>query len=120
MKRSCARATRSLLALLALATLLGACGSPRRSAALGGPLDSADASVQRGHVAFDEHCFKCHATGEGALGSALNNKPLPRALIRLQIRAGLGAMPAFPEHVLSDREVEDIANYVVALRRHGR
>ena len=108
------------LTLAATVVALAACGSPRRDAPLVGPLDSADASVQRGRIAFDRHCYKCHAQGEGAMGPGMNHLPLPKPMMRMQIRVGLGTMPAFPEDELSDRDVDDILNYLVALRRHGR
>ena len=47
-----------------------------------------------------------------------NEKPLPKFLMRYQIRHGLGAMPAFPPERLSDQDVHDIVEYLVALRRH--
>jgi mono/diheme cytochrome c family protein len=37
-------------------------------------------------------------------------------MIRLQVRAGFGAMPAFPTSRISDRELDDMVAYVMALR----
>ena len=39
--------------------------------------------------------------------------------MRFQVRAGLGAMPSFSEEQISDAELEDLLDYIVALRRHG-
>lgn len=80
----------------------------------------ADASVQRGKVVYDAHCFSCHAQGEGGLGPALNNKPLPKFMIRFQVRRGMGAMPAFSKEQIPDNALNDLAEYVAALRRHTR
>lgn len=77
-------------------------------------------SEQRGQLVFMEHCHQCHPNGEGGLGFALNNKPLPKALIRLQVRRGFGAMPAFSEETIPDGELTDLTSYLLAIRRAGR
>lgn len=105
-----------LVAILALA----ACGSPRRGEPVAGPMKLQDESIRRGKLLFDTHCYKCHAQGEGGMAPAINDKPLPRFLMRFQTRHGLGTMPAFSEKEISDRELEDILNYLVALRQHGK
>jgi mono/diheme cytochrome c family protein len=97
--------------------LLSACSPVRRAEPIVGPMTAADASVKRGERLYNMYCYQCHATGEGGLGPSLNDKPLPHFAIRLQIRHGLGVMPAFGEQQLSDRQVDDIADYVIALRR---
>jgi hypothetical protein len=66
------------------------------------------------------YCNQCHPGGEGGLGPALNNKPAPAVAVRLQVRKGLGAMPSFDEHDLSDRDMDDIVRYVLVLRERGR
>ena len=55
----------------------------------------------------------------GGLAPALNNKPLPGWLIRLHVRNGLGAMPAFGSEDLNDGELTDLVEYVLALRDLG-
>jgi cytochrome c5 len=102
---------------LALAAAAG-CHSARRSEPLVGPLVLADPSLQRGRQLFDRHCYKCHLQGEGGLSPAINNKPLPKFLMRLQVRAGLGAMPAFSDEQISEEELDDILRYLVELRHH--
>jgi mono/diheme cytochrome c family protein len=37
-------------------------------------------------------------------------------LIRFQVRHGLGAMPAFSEKEIGDRELDDLVAYLKALR----
>jgi mono/diheme cytochrome c family protein len=91
--------------------------SPRRGEPLTGPL-TLNEEQQRGHVLYDRHCYKCHQEGEGGMSPKFNEKPLPKFLMRFQIRHGLGAMPAFPPERLSDQDVHDIVEYLVALRRH--
>lgn len=112
---------RFVLWSLALATVLAlsACGSPRRGEPIVGPI-ALDARLERGRKAFDEHCYKCHLQGEGGMAPIINDKPLPKFLMRLQTRVGLGAMPAIPKEHLSDEDLDALLDYVVALRRAGR
>lgn len=102
----------------ALSLALVACGSARRGLPLTGPMQL-NAEEQAGQVAYMRVCHQCHPNGEGGLGPAINNKPLPGWLIAFQIRHGLGAMPAFSEEVVSDREVDQIVAYLKKLRREG-
>ena len=105
-------------ALTALA--LTGCGTPRRSEPIAGAFEPDDPATKRGRLAFDRHCHTCHVGGEGGMAPSINEKPLPKALMRLQIRVGLGAMPAFSESELSDQGVDDIVEYLAALRKHGK
>lgn len=105
------------LALLALATALAACGSARRGAPVTGPHEPPTAEVALGERVFDTHCNGCHPGGEAGLGPALNDKPLPGWAIRFQVRHGLGAMPGFPEEVISNEELDALVAYVRWLRR---
>jgi mono/diheme cytochrome c family protein len=92
-----------------------------RSARRGEPLVvgslSKDPALERGRIAFAHHCYMCHPGGEGGLGPALNNKPLPRFLMKTQVRLGLGAMPKFSRHSLPADELDDLMRYVLAQRR---
>jgi mono/diheme cytochrome c family protein len=67
---------------------------------------------------FNAHCDQCHPGGEAGLGPALNNKPLPPFLMKIQVRRGLGAMPGFSEKLISDRELDNLIAYTKALRHH--
>ena len=92
------------------------CSSARRGEPLSSRQLPENPGVQRGEKVFYEHCHQCHVGGEAALGPALNNKPLPGFLIRMQVRAGLGAMPSFPASHISDDELSDLVTYLKALR----
>jgi mono/diheme cytochrome c family protein len=106
------------VALAACAGLLiPACGSARRSEPIKGSVAINDPVVARGRIAFMAKCNHCHPGGEAGLGPALNDKPLPEFLIKTQIRAGLGAMPAFPPQEISDADVDAIIAYMKAIRR---
>lgn len=39
--------------------------------------------------------------------------------MRLQVREGFGAMPSFPDEVISDADLDAIIDYILALRRRG-
>jgi mono/diheme cytochrome c family protein len=66
------------------------------------------------------HCNQCHPGGEAGVGTAINNKSVPHAVMKLQIRNGvLGSMPKFPDSVISDEDVDRILAYTDALSDHG-
>lgn len=103
-------------AALAVAVLLAAgCGSARRGPPFGGP-GALEGQARRGQIVFARRCGPCHPGGEGGLGPSLNDKPLPEGLIRLQVRQGFGAMPAFGEDRLTEPELDDVVAYLRALR----
>jgi mono/diheme cytochrome c family protein len=105
--------------LLALALLAAAgCGSARRGSSVAGTFSLRDPELERGAIAFMANCHKCHPGGEAGLGPAINDKPLPRFLMRLQVRKGLGAMPSFSERQISDGQLDDLLGYLVELRGH--
>jgi mono/diheme cytochrome c family protein len=102
---------------LSLALLALACTSARRGDAYAGAtLEIADASEREGERVFMMHCNRCHPLGEAGLGPALNNRPFPEFLKRLQVRRGLGAMPAFSEKQISDDELDALMDYLALLR----
>lgn len=105
-------------ALAALTVAFSGCYPLRRAEPIVGPMALSDPHLLRGRLLYDRWCYKCHLEGEGGMSPALNDKPLPRPLIRLQVRVGLGAMPAFGPQQISDDELDAIADYVVALRHH--
>jgi mono/diheme cytochrome c family protein len=107
-----------LLAPLALVSALCvACGSGRRSEPLIGPLRPASTEQLRGELVFFRQCHKCHPGGDAGLGPAINNKPLPEAAIKLQVRTGVGAMPAFDDQRISDEDLDALVGYLEVLRK---
>jgi len=104
------------LAIL-LAAFVSACGAARRSEPLKGAVAINDPRVAHGRLVFMGACHRCHPGGEAGLGPALNDKPLPEFLIKTQIRAGLGAMPAFGPERLSDADVDAVIRYMKLIRR---
>jgi mono/diheme cytochrome c family protein len=94
---------------VALIAALGslACGTARRGEPLAGSLNLAgDEAGRRGHLVFTKYCHSCHPGGEAGLAPAINDKPFPDFLKKFQVRAGLGAMPAFKTHVIFRTGIE--------------
>lgn len=97
--------------------LLAACVTPRRTEPIAGPL-ALDATAERGEEVFLRYCHQCHPFGEGGLGWSLNDKPLPGFAIRMQTRAGFGAMPAFGPDQIDAEQLDALVHYLKVLRRN--
>jgi mono/diheme cytochrome c family protein len=104
---------------LTVLVLLG-CGTARRGEPVGRPVAIRSSELQSGQKVFLQHCHMCHPGGEGGLGPALNNKPLPAFALRMQVRRGLGVMPKFTDKEIADDELDDLIVYMKALRRSGK
>lgn len=105
-------------AVAALAVGICACGTGRKNEPLQGfSPEPGTPRLQAGRAEFMRNCQECHPNGAAGVGPALNNKPLPGAAIKLQVRAGAGKMPAFSKEKVSDEEVGEIVDYLVWLRR---
>ena len=104
-----------IAAVLGLAAV-AACGPARRGVPFGPPLQLTEQERQ-GEQLFMEQCHHCHPGGAAGLGPAINNKPLPGAAMHLQIRKGMGTMPAFPESLLANAEVDAIVAYLNKLQQ---
>lgn len=102
---------------IALAVLAAACGTPRRGVPFTGEHTPPSAEIALGQKVFAASCAQCHPGGTGGLGLAINDKPLPGWLIKLQVRTGVGAMPSFSEEEIGDRELDALAEYLIWLRR---
>src|SRR5688572_5004872 len=94
--------------LCCIAFFLLACGSARRSEPIRGPMAITSTTVQNGMKVFMKRCYQCHPGGEGGLGPAINNKPLPGAMIKMQVRKGVGSMPSFSETSISDEQLDQL------------
>ena len=99
-------------------TLAAACGTDRRSEPILGPPPLKTYDETQGEALFMAFCNQCHPGGAAGLGPGLNNKPVPGDAIRLQIRKGLGAMPAFGEDEIKEDEVDAIIEYLMAIRTY--
>ncbi len=109
----------SIGTVLILSLVLQAgCGSGRRGEPLVGPSAFSDQG-RLGRLVFYSQCDQCHPGGEAGLGPALNNKPLPGFIIRMQVRHGLGAMPPFSNIQIPERSLGHLVTYVKELRNKG-
>jgi mono/diheme cytochrome c family protein len=93
--------------------------SARRGEPIVGSLAISEPGIARGQQVFHRQCHQCHPGGEAGLGPAINNKPLPGFLIKFQVRTGLGAMPAFSQNEISPEELDNLVDYLKALRSHS-
>jgi mono/diheme cytochrome c family protein len=100
--------------LLALVAIAG-CGSARRGAPYARE-PTLTPRQQQGEIVFMHNCNPCHPGGAGGLGPALNNKPLPPGVVRLQVREGVGDMPSFDERALGEADLTALVEYLGVLR----
>lgn len=96
--------------------LLAGCSSARRGEPITGQPTPQTTEMAQGRNLFFQNCHHCHPNGDAGLGPALNNKPAPRFLIKTQVRSGLGTMPAFSREQISPEELEQLVDYLKALR----
>jgi mono/diheme cytochrome c family protein len=94
---------------------------------------SAQANVERGHAVFDKWCAPCHAGGIGSGGRAFpgtaslelkykGSKPaaleqrtdLPGPVLKVFMRNGSLAMPAFRKVEIPDSDIDALAAYIAA------
>lgn len=90
------------------------CASGRRGEPVS-RMPALTAEEQLGQRVFMRECNSCHPGGDGGVGPAINNKPVPAAAIRLQVRKGFGAMPSFDDHEVSDRELAAVIEYLTKI-----
>ncbi|MCK6548739.1 cytochrome c [Myxococcota bacterium] len=107
------RARGTVVCTLSLTVALAACASPRKSAPFVGDLTLTSDAQRTGQRVFFTECNQCHPRGRAGLGPGLF---VPDALIRAQVRAGLGAMPAFGEEQITDAELDALVAYVGLLK----
>jgi mono/diheme cytochrome c family protein len=109
-----ARRSRTRLATVLVLTL-AACAPVTSEPSLG-PLERADPQVALGERVFAVHCHQCHPNAREGLAPSIVGTPIPAWLIRVQVRRGLGQMPAFTDDELADEALDAIISYLSALR----
>lgn len=111
--------TRSLvLSVTGVVVLLivGACATARHTEPIAPELRFSDATLQRGERVFAQQCHMCHPHGQGGLGPAIVNKPLPAFLMKFQVRHGLGTMPSFKPDKIPPEDLDALIAYIKAVR----
>lgn len=112
------RSSRSVLAAFALAAAaLAACATAHRGEPFTTPVPTRAPEEALGEEVFMRHCQSCHPGGEAGLAPALHDRALPAPMIRMQVRVGMGAMPAFNEDVITDDELDALITYLLLARR---
>jgi mono/diheme cytochrome c family protein len=106
-----------------MSIFIASCGTAKRSEPVMGKLDIKNESVARGQLVFMKNCQKCHPGGEAGEGPSINNIPLPGFLKRFRVRdkaflLGLGRMPSFKQNKISRNEMDDLINYLRALKKN--
>jgi mono/diheme cytochrome c family protein len=106
--------TRASLAASVL--LFGACMTARKTEPVAAPLDLSNPKVAQGQKVFFQNCHQCHPHGQGGLGPAIVNKPLPEFLMKFQVRHGLGTMPSFGAEKIPPADLDALMEYIKAVR----
>lgn len=76
------------------------------------PSSKPEMCFERGKLVFCQKCNKCHPQGQAGLGLSINDKPLPDALIRQQVRNPVEIVPAFDENEISDVDLQAIIDFL--------
>lgn len=90
------------------------CGAARQSPPLQAEPPALNSEQLAGQRVFMRDCNGCHPQGAAGLGPALNDKPVPAAAIKLQVRQGVGAMPSFSAQELNDQELDALVAFMSA------
>ena len=112
---------RSLLTVaisMVVAGMALGCGDARKSEPLEGPIELSPDEL-RGQQLFMKRCNECHPQGEAGIGPALNDKPLPDALIEAKVRDKTGQMPNFSDAQITDEDLDKLVAYLAKVRGHG-
>lgn len=107
---------RKALAILFVAAGLYAGCVARSGRTIVEPAANLTAPQQLGERMYMAHCNQCHPSGLAGLGPALNNKPLPGFMIKMQVRKGMGAMPPFDQAKIPDDSLVAIVDYLERIR----
>jgi mono/diheme cytochrome c family protein len=101
-------------ALLLLSNAAVGCVAERQSPPLAAAATALNGEQLIGQRVYMRACNGCHPQGAGGLGPALNDKPVPAAAIKLQVRQGIGAMPSFSEQEISSQELAALVAFMSA------
>ncbi|HEX7005189.1 MAG TPA: cytochrome c [Trueperaceae bacterium] len=105
-----------LVLVSSLTALLVSCGPAFERPMVTGPLAASDSRVAQGERVFYENCHACHPHGGRGIGKGVADRPLPAFAVRLQVRHGLGEMPAFSEEEIDAEEMDALLAYLSELR----
>jgi mono/diheme cytochrome c family protein len=106
-----------IISIAILSNALVSCKIRHSEPLTGKVVETSDIHMRNGEVLYMTYCDKCHPSGEGGLGPALNPLNVPSFVKRFQIRHGLGVMPYFKQDQLGKEDLHDITSYMKALKR---
>lgn len=78
-------------------------------------IPSAPGDPARGKVTYDQYCLGCHPFGPQGTGPDVRGKS--EDAVKRKVRIGGGGMPAYPESMISDLQLNDLAAYVSSLKK---
>ncbi len=113
MTRMHAHLSLGLLAVSAV-LVLSACGPGAESPKAGANgkltyLDKTSIPKDPAQMVFEQTCMSCHATGVGPI---ITGRDLPPDAVKMFVRNGNGAMPAFTEAMIDNETLDRVAQLV--------
>jgi mono/diheme cytochrome c family protein len=109
---------KATLTVLSLALAFLGCATARKTEPLADPIDTSDPKIAHGQQVFFQNCHQCHPHGQGGLGPAIVNKPLPELLMTFQVRHGLGTMPSFGPDKIPPTDMDALMDYIKRIREN--
>lgn len=104
------------LPILALGAILGlsACGGPVDAPTATGTkkvtyLGKESIPKDKAQMVYQQTCMACHETG---VGPVITGRDLPPEAIKMFVRNGNGAMPAFTEAMIDNETLDSVAMLV--------
>lgn len=81
---------------------------------LAAPVCAGEALWRSGEALYEKVCGHCHRPAVG-VGTVLEGRQLPLEYLKLIVRNGFMAMPAFPETYVDDADLSAISAYLGSL-----
>ena len=104
----------ALLLVLAVPAVLGACAASNPTDPMGTPPPTIVRAP--GEAVYIRYCNVCHPGGGRGAGPSIKGTRLSGGELREIIRHGKRQMPGFGPSNIPDEELDDLVQYVLALR----
>jgi mono/diheme cytochrome c family protein len=108
---------RLLLPLIFLALM--ACKGPTAETRELAPIRLTSSEAKHGQVLFMRFCHSCHPHGDAGLGPSLHGFRHLSPMVRLQVRLGMGEMPAFHDETIPSEDLDAILAFLRQLDQKG-
>src|SRR3990172_1518470 len=73
------------------------------------------AAMTEGKMLYEQKCAACHGTNAEGTAAAPAIAGHSMAAMKTQVRNPLGEMPAFPQAMLSDRDLDELAEFIAGM-----